>query len=186
MELKKNFMCSMNYLYHRVPKSVRGNILYPLNTLKEIYPDIYEQRLKNYAGRESIMQHRIPVMDCLWNDVLHFSPVYPGEVKQALIEAGRNPDFEMTSYQVDAKLLTPGNTIVFLYAHDEVKDKLNPKNFTAYNSDEVSKYSSMPQATKDYYKEIIGEGRQPLLFHRIPHILYKGTLDITDLPIVSV
>ncbi|MEO8446412.1 MAG: hypothetical protein ABI528_02895 [bacterium] len=132
------------------------------------------------------MQHRIPVMHCLWNDVLHFSAVNPSEIKQALIEAGRNSDFEMISYQVDAKLLTPEDTIVYLYAHDKVEDKLNPENFTAYNSDEVSKYSSMSQATKDYYKEIYLEGRQPLLFHRIPHILYKGTLDIKYLPIVSV
>lgn len=176
----------MNYLYHRVPKNVRGNVLYPLNTLKEIYPGIYKQRIKNYAGRESIMLHRIPVLDCLWNDVLHFSAVNPKEIKQALIEAGRDPDFSMTCYQVDPKLFTPENTIVYLYAHEKVKYKLSRENFMAYNPDEVSKFSSMPQVTKDYYKEKIGEGRQPLLFHRVPHILYKGLLDTAYLPIVTV
>lgn len=176
----------MNYLYHLVPKNIRGNVLYPLNTLKEIYPDVYEQRLKNYAGRESIMLHRIPVLDCLWNDVLHFSAVDPKEVKQARIEAGGDPDFSMTCYQVDPELLGSENTIVYLYAHAKVTDKLSHENFIAYNSAEVSKYSSMPQATKDYYKEIIGDGGRPLLFHRVPHILYKGVLDTTNLPIVSV
>jgi len=50
----------------------------------------------------------------------------------------------------------------------------------------MAKFSSIPQATKDYYKEMIGRGKRPLLYHKIPHILYKGTLDITDLPIISV
>ncbi|MDQ3022032.1 MAG: hypothetical protein M3R36_15895 [Bacteroidota bacterium] len=132
------------------------------------------------------MLHRIPVLDCLWNDVLHFSAVNPKEIKQALLEAGRNPDYSMTCYQVDPKLLTPENTIVYLHAHKNMKDKLNKENFTAYHPDEVSKYSSMPQATKEYYNRIIGEGGNPLLFAWIPHILYKGTLDTTSLPIVSV
>ncbi|MEO8666216.1 MAG: hypothetical protein ABI462_12050 [Ignavibacteria bacterium] len=176
----------MNYLFHMVPKNIRGNVLYPLNTLKEIYPDIYEQRIKNYAGRESLMLHRIPVLDCLWNDVLHFSAVDPKEVKQALIEAGRDPDFSMTCYQVDPELFATENTIIYLYAHDKVEDKLNRENFTAYDPDDVSKYSPMPQATKDYYKEIIVEGGRPLLFHRVPHILYKGILDIKNLPLITV
>lgn len=176
----------MNYLYHIVPKNLKGNILYPLNSLKELYPDIYEERLKNYAGRESIMQHWIPILNCLWNDVLQISAVDPKEVKQALIDAGRDPDFNMTCYQVDPKLLSPKDTIVYLYAHENVKDKLNLENFTAYNPDEVSKYSSMPQATKDFYKERIDEGGRVLLFHRIPHILYKGKLDVRNLNVVTV
>lgn len=176
----------MNYLYHIVPKSIIGNILYPLNSLKDIYPDIYEERLKNYAGRESIMQHWIPFLNCLWNDVLQFSAVDPKEVKQALIDAGRYPDFNMTCYQVDPKLLNPENTIVYLYAHENIKDKLMRENFTAYDPEDVSKYSAMPQATKDFYKERIEGGGRVLLFHRIPHILYKGNLEVTNLSTVTV
>ena len=126
----------MIYLYHIVPKNLKGNILYPLNSLKEIYPDIFQARLKNYAGRESIMQHWIPTLNCLWNDVLQFSAVDPKEVKQALIEAGRDPDFNLTCYQVDPKILSPENTIVYLYAHENVKDKLHPGNFIPYNPGE--------------------------------------------------
>ncbi|MBK8551652.1 MAG: hypothetical protein IPL53_11560 [Ignavibacteria bacterium] len=92
----------------------------------------------------------------------------------------------MTCYQVDPKLLTPENTIVYLFAHTDVKDKLIENNFVPYDPDEVSKFSLMPQATKDYYKEMIGDGRQILTYHRVPHIFYKGTLDITYLEIISV
>lgn len=176
----------MAYLYHSVPKNLKGNILYPLNVLKQKHPDIYEQQVSKYAGREQLLKHRIPILDCLWNDVLHFPSVNPREIKQALIEGGGNPDIIMRYYQVDPKLIPRENAIVYLYAHADIKDKLNETNFVSYNPDEAAKYSSMPQATKDYYREIIGNGGRPLLYHRIPHILYKGTLDISDVTIVSV
>ncbi len=67
----------MIYLYHSVPKNLQGNILYPLNTLKEKHPEIYEQQVSKYVGREHMTQQRIPILDCLWNDVLHFSAVNP-------------------------------------------------------------------------------------------------------------
>jgi len=175
----------MNYLYHSVPKDLQGNILYPLNVLKEKYPEIYTQQVSKYIGREHITQQQIPVLDCLWNDVLHFSAVNPKEIKQALIEAGYK-DITMNYYQVDPKLIDPKNAIVYLYAHTDNKDKMNRVNFAPYDPKEVSKFSAMPQTTKDYYKEMIGKGDRPLLYHRVPHILYKGTLGIADMPIVTV
>ena len=36
----------MNYLYHRVPKKISGTILHPLNSLKNIYPEIYTEEIK--------------------------------------------------------------------------------------------------------------------------------------------
>lgn len=169
-----------------VPINLQGNILYPLNELKEIHPDLYEQKLKKYAGREQILLHVIPVLNCLWNDVLHFSAVNPKELKQALADAGGNGNIIMKCFKVDPNLIKPENAIVFLYSHSEYKDKLNEENFIPFNPDDVAKYSSMPQASKDYYRETISLGKRPLLFHRIPHILYKGKLDISGLEIVTV
>lgn len=167
------------------PEHMYGTVLYPLNALKEEHPAIYEQQVSKYVGHEHITQQRIPILDCLWNDVLHFSAVNPKEVKQALIDAGRNSDFTMSYYKVDPKLIEPKNAIVYLYAHADNKDKMNEENFVPYNPNEMEKFSSMPQVTKDYYMEMIGKGERPLLYHRIAHILYKGTLDTIDLPIIS-
>ncbi len=174
------------YLYHSVPENLHGNILYPLNTLKEKFPKIYEQEVSKYVGREDTTQLQIPTLNCLWNDVLHFLAVNPKEVKKALIDAGRDSDFTMNYYQVDSKLIEPKNATVYLYAHTDDENDMNEENFVPYNPDEVQKFSSMPQETKGYYKEIISKGDMPLLYHRIPHILYKGTLDINDLSIISV
>lgn len=92
----------------------------------------------------------------------------------------------MKCFKVDPNLIKPENAIVYLYSHSEYKDKLNEENFIPFNPDDVAKYSSMPQASKDYYRETISLGKRPLLFHRIPHILYKGKLDISGLEIVTV
>ena len=136
--------------------------------------------------KKHLLKHQIPILGCLWNDVLHFSAVHPGEIKKSLIEAGDKKEFKLRYFQVDPKLLKSESTIVYLYAHADVRDKLNEVNFVSYAPDEAAKYSSMPQATKDYYKETIEKGGRPLLYHRIPHILYKGNLDITDLPVISI
>ncbi|MBM5789990.1 hypothetical protein FJZ23_02815 [Candidatus Parcubacteria bacterium] len=173
-------------LYHSVPENVQGHILSPLSALKEKYPDIYEQQMRKYVGREQITQQRIPILDCLWNDVLHFVAVNPKAVKEALIEAGRNPEVAMSYYQVDPKLIEPKNAIVYLYPYADNKDPMNEENFVPYHPDEIAKFSGMPEATKEYYKGTIEKGERPLLYHRIPHILYRGTIDITDLPIISV
>jgi len=163
-----------------------GNILYPLNEIKDKYPEIYEQQLLKYVGREKLLKHKIPILDCLWNDVLHLSAVHPGQIKKSLAEAGDKKEFKLRYYQIDPNLLTPESTIVYLYAHVDVKDKLEGKNFVPYAANDAVKYSILPQATKDYYKEIIEKGGRPLLYHRIPHILYRGILDVTELPVISV
>ncbi len=164
---------------------MKGNILYPLNSLKKIYPEIFVKHFSKYKGREIITKHRIPFLNCLWNDVLHFSAVNPKDIKQALIEAGRDADFTWKCYQVDPEILSPENSIVYLYEHADAGGKLAENNFTPFDPNDTVKYSQMPLAAKDYYKEMISMGKPVLLFHRIPHILYKGNLDISDLKIIT-
>lgn len=175
----------MNYLYHAVPRNMQGDVLYPLNTLKEKYPEIYKRQIGKYVGREHVTEQRIPFLNCLWNDVLHFSPVNPKELKQALVEAGRSPDFTMTFYQIHPNLIDPKHTIVYLYPNTN-KDQMSEENFVPYAPEDVSKFSLIPQASKDYYREMFSKGERPLFYHRIPHILYKGELNIADVAVVTV
>lgn len=176
----------MNHLYHSVPKDLEGSILYPLNSLKDKFPDIYKREVDKYIGREYVREQRIPILNCLWNDVLHFSAVNPRDIKKALIEAGRNPDFTLEYYEIDPKSIEPQNAIVYLYSHIDQREKMSAENFIQYHPDEMAKFASIPQSTREYYKEIIDSGRRPLLYHGISHILFKGTIDITSLPVITV
>ena len=47
-------------------------------------------------------------------------------------------------------------------------------------------YRMVPQETIEYYKQKKAEGLRPLLFHLVPHILYKGSIDTKGLEIVTV
>lgn len=165
---------------------MQGNTLYPLNMLKNKHPDVYQEQMIKYIGREQVTRQKIPAFNCLWNDVLHFSAVDPREIKQALVEAGRSLDFTMRYYQIDPNLLESTKTIVYLYHHVDSKNQKPGKDFVPYNPKRVAQYSSIPEETKQYYKETVDSGDQPLLYHKIPHILYKGTLNTTNLPIISV
>jgi len=173
-------------IYHRVPKDMQGKVLFPLNTLKDIHPNLYKKEASKYVGREQIMHHKIPFLNCLWNDVLHFSAVHPLEVKKALIDSGRTKPFDKEFFEIDPHLLTPENTIVYLYKHNNMADKLKEDNFARYNPDDITQYSKMPQETKDYYKEMLLQNKKPLLFHRIPHILFRGELDTSEIKRISV
>ena len=42
-------------------------------------------------------------------------------------------------------------------------------------------FMSMP-----HYKKEIKERRKPLIFHLVPHILYKGTIDIENAEVIRV
>ncbi len=171
----------MSYIYHGVPKNLTGNILYPLNVIKEKFPELYVEKAKKYVGREHVMEQKIPILNCLWNDVLHFSSVNPKALKEALVESGLK-DFPMSFYQIDPTLLDSANTVVYLYTSKQKTDN----DFIPYDPNEVEKFSKVPQATKDYYKEIISSGGNPLMYHLIPHILHKGPLDISNMPIITV
>lgn len=173
------------FLYHMVPADMQGTVLHPLNSLKDKNPELYLSKAEKYKDREHVMEQFIPTLECAWNDVLHFSAINPQELKQALVEAGMEPR-EMKFYQIDPSLLDPEQTTIYLYQEKASADKMNPKNFAEYNPDTLGEHSVLSQMTKDYYKEKFSKGERPLLFVGVPHILHKGPIDVSDLPVIVV
>src|SRR3989344_3386852 len=173
----------MDYLYHRVPKNMSGTILYPLNILKKIKPDIYAEQAKKYDGREQLLEVEILPLKCLWNDVLHFTAVSPTELKTNLAKAGIEID-PISFYKIPASMIEGEGSIAFIYRRDVV---LQPsfKEYEPFNPDRMSFYRQVPRKTIEYYKEKHTEGIRPLLFHLVPHILYKGNVETKGLEIVT-
>ena len=174
-----------NYLYHGVPPDMQGTVLHPLNSLKDKNPELYLSKAEKYKDRKHVMEQFIPTLKCAWNDVLHFSAINPVELKKALVEAGMNPR-EMKFFQIDPSLLDPRQTTIYLYQEKTNEDKMNPKNFVEYDPEKLEEYSALSQYTKDYYKEKFSKGERPLMFVGVPHILHKGSIDVSDLPVIVV
>ncbi|HUO55842.1 MAG TPA: hypothetical protein VMU27_00170 [Candidatus Paceibacterota bacterium] len=172
----------MEYLYHRVPTNMAGTILYPLNILKELHPEIYSEHVKKYEGREQLLTTEVPPLHCLWNDVLHFTAVVPSTLKANLVKA----DIElpsMTWFKVPVTLIQGENSIAFTYRRD-VDVVPNFKEYEPFDPARMEIYRTVPDETLEYYKRKKTENVRPLLFHLVPHILYKGTLETKGLEVV--
>lgn len=175
----------MAYLYHMVPREMVGTILYPLNTLKYTHPDLFSEYAKKYSGREQVLERRIPTLDCLWNDVLHFTALHPKKVMEELVKLGCTP-MHFECYQIDSFQLDPANTTVFTYLRDVKGQVLIEDDFAPYDPSATDQWAYVPDATRTYFKESLEHGERPLMYHFVPHILYKGNLDVSDAPVIKI
>jgi len=184
--LQYNSQENMSFVYHRVPANLQGNILYPLNILKTKYSKQYQEHAKKYEGRLQIMKQTIPKLNCLWNDVLHFTAVEPRVIKQALTSSGFNPP-KMRYYKIDPEIFQVEKTIVYLHRPDIEKGKEKDiSNFADFKADNMEKYSFLPKETIEYYLKKNKQGEKPLLFVYVPHILFQGHIDISHCEVVEV
>ncbi|MEZ4114191.1 MAG: hypothetical protein R3B65_01950 [Candidatus Paceibacterota bacterium] len=62
---------------------------------------------------------------------------------------------------------------------------LDNSEFEDFDIKKFNEYSKIGEKTKEYFKEKIKNNEEPLIFHMIPHILYKGNIDTSNLEIIS-
>lgn len=172
----------MQYIYHIVPDKIKGKTLYPLNILKSKFPEIYNLEIKKYSGREEVLKRKIPILNCLWNDVLHFTPVNPKKIINELAKLGIRKSFSW--YKIDASKLDKNKSVIYLYKFKK-GNPMSLDNFKEYDHKKMSRLDKIPKRALDYYKQCVKEGKSPLLFHFIPHILLKDSLDITNVEIIK-
>lgn len=173
----------MNYLYHAVPKLISGDTLYPLNELKGRLPEVFQHEFSKYANRPHIVAQHIPILDCAWNDVLHFSAVHPQDIKDAISEAGGQFPNQREYFQIDPEMLNPAKTIVYLHQKDPEHFQ---DDFVAYSPTDIAQYSILPDQTRQYYSKLFALGKKPLWYAFVPHILFRGAIDIGNINKITV
>ncbi len=175
----------MNYLYHLVPENMKGNFLYPLNELKEKYPEIYREAVKKYAKRKKILEGKIPILNCFWSDVIHLTPVHPKKIKSALIDAGSDflREREWKWFRINPYSIERTKTVIFLNTQN-VGRKV--EDYFYYSQSNLGRYSNLPKATISYYRQEYVARRVPLHSHFVPHILYKGRINIKNCEVIEV
>lgn len=172
------------FLYHKKRADMQGDTLYPLNTLKEIHPEISTEIIKKYDGREWLLNTRIPRLDCLWNDVIHLTAVHPSKMYDTLLEAGQElKDFKW--FKIPIESLDPDKMIVYLQKGHMVGGKtLLDEDFSDFDINKMSEYEVIGDRTKEYFKRRIQNNESVLMFHMVPHILYKGNIDTKGMEII--
>jgi hypothetical protein len=178
-------MPSPPQLYHRKSPDFHGSVLYPLNVLRDVARDHYERQRAKYAGREHTLLQRVPPLDCLWNDVLHFSPVHPARMAALARDAGL-AWYEAPWFEIDpeASGFTPANTAVFRYSHTRLEPPMPDDEFEPFDRSQLARMTEPPPGTREYYRMIPrGSGRY-FIFAGVPHVLHRGPVDVARTPLV--
>jgi hypothetical protein len=140
------------FVYHFKPQGMIGDFLVPLNNMQETHPDVYAEQMKKYKGSEQMLKQKIPMLNCLWNDVLHLSSINPQIIintwrEKELYEQAKLPK-EIEVYKIPIDLLDEETTICF--------QSLN-YDFYEYTP-ELEKYSKFNKAT--FQEQTIVEPKQ--------------------------
>ena len=173
---------TMPFIYHGVPESMAGYELMPLNLMRQTLPDLYARYAAKYTGREEIMQRRIPLLDCLWNDVIQFLPLHPRTVFELQQELGLIPEVPPYKFfEIDLAALDPNKTVVYF------KTAPGEENISIkwLHDVDFASLQTIPAATRAYYETLVGTGELPFNYQFIPHILYAGTVDISTAKIIT-
>jgi len=175
-------------LYHLLPDDLRGDMLHPLNRLRDLHPDLYARYTKKYRHRKELMERRVPGLNCLWNDVLHLSPVSPALIRDAKLEFGLGwPEGGRAVAVIDPQRhgLTPDNTSVWLSpAHEKGDVTASVAEWATYSHAFVMANTHMPEQTLAHYRSSKANGHPTFLFVGIPHVLHRGSIDLRDVEIV--
>jgi len=147
---------------------------------------MYEVHVRKYSERPHLLEERIPVLgNCLWNDVLFLSAVHPQQLRDASEKVGFRLPESFRSFEIDPHLLDPDKTAVWLFRERFQSKYIVPGNYARFDPDDIASYADIGERTLNYYREEVAAGRNPFLFIYVPHILYKGTLDVSAMRIVE-
>ncbi len=172
----------MTFVYHGVPEQMEGKALIPLNEMPASMVAIRDMHVKKYKNRQEIMQRRIPLLNCLWNDAVQFLPLHPGKVFELQVELGLIPAVPPYKFfEIDVTTLEPDKTVVYF------KTAPGEENVTFkwLRDVDLTTIQEIPKATVNYYKSLIGASELPFNYQFIPHVLHKGNVDISKSRIIS-
>jgi hypothetical protein len=164
-----------------------GEVLYPLNQLALIAPSAANDESKKYEGRKHLMAVRLPILNCLWNDVVHLSPVHPSKIKQALLEAGfQDVPIARSFFMIDPEALIPSKAVHFKNSTDTAaKYDFPESDFSAFEHAQYQELPDIPKEQRSYFVRIKAEGGRPLLMARTPHVFYQGEINIRRAEVIQ-
>lgn len=173
----------MTYIYHGIQDDFDGDELIPLNLMREKRLDLYEKYREKYKDREDTIEATIPLLNCSWNDVVQLLPFNPVklfelQLEYDLIEVVPNYKY----FQIDTDLLDVNKAVVYF------KTTPGVENVTIkwLKDVDLNSLHSVPAATRDYYKSMIGTGKPVFNYQFVPHIVYKGSIGISKAKSVDI
>ncbi len=178
------------YVYHFKPNPMIGSTLIPLNQLGDLHPEAYKAHAKKYQGRERLLKKQIQTLDCLWNDVLHLSPINPNLIIDTLREmnlleySGLKGTWE--AYKIPATLLSE-NTTVCYQSHNLDFNNFKPELevYSPFKNAIYKEDSAVNENQKKAWQQDHDAKRGLFWYSHTMHILAKQSIDISSCEIIK-
>ncbi|MGM9951612.1 MAG: group-specific protein [Lysinibacillus sp.] len=179
------------YVYHMVPAEMIGDKLIPLNALGKVHPHLYEKYSEKYFDhpeRRKLLEKRVPKLNCLWNDVLHFLPLHPHHVYKALKSLDINAKTELPFFKIPIERLKTNKNALYRYSKETYRGPaadLLAEEILLLDTVDYQETAAIPPETVEYFAAEKDKGRPFGMFHFIPHVLSLGEVDIRGVEIIT-
>lgn len=158
---------------------MRGETLYPLNALRTVHPDLYDDQKRKYVGREELLDLRIPVLGVLWNDALHLAPIHPSPLAAAWRAAGlESPAWEREFFEIPVERIDASRAVWF------GRGALPLDDVVPFEPNRYRELTQPPPTYDAYLREYRERGRRPRPFAYLPHVLVAAPIDVAGLRLV--
>lgn len=169
------------HLYHLVPPEMVGLTLYPPDELEKRLPEVYRKAMEKYPGREYVPKIPIQELGCTWGKVIHLAGVSPGTLHRTQRRCGLTGARYRQAFEIPVEVLDPELLVVCIPMKGP---EGTPQHYWKFRKDDLSHYAEIPPWTEQYYRSCARNGTHPYLFEGVPHIMYRGSIDVTNLLIV--
>lgn len=168
------------YVYHLIKNEMSGNVIYPLSELKKIYPELEEIYMQKYIGRIELMWRKLPILDCLWNDVIHLSTLHPKKTFNGIFNLNglKNKTIKFVAIPVidldESKCVYFNPSNLYRSCISKVLDGEVEK----FISTEYIEQFELSSLQIEEWKDNVKNKKPLLLFSYTRHLLYAGLIHI--------
>lgn len=176
------------FVYHQKRPLFQGDHIHPLNTLKNIHPEAYQDAIIKYQGREDLVNIPVPGFDFLWNDAVFCAPIHPSKIVSALIQAGLNEQRRphLSWFKIPLDRLINHRVVYYKYKDAPTRvERFGPDEFEEFSFKRYQEMDTVPVATQEDYRTSLAAGRRVFPFHLIPHVLVVGSIDIHGVEVIT-
>jgi hypothetical protein len=178
----------MAYIYHMRPPDMVGNILYPLNRLRDMHPEIYARQIAKYddhPARKLLPTKVVPKLNCLWNDVVQCAPIHPHYIYRALNERNITVNPATQFFQIPVERLVNVRVVIFYDSFNDLSEPLKDEWVQLFEAATYRELTELPAETLKWYDRLAEMGVKRALFAGIPHIFVQGEISVAGLELVS-
>ena len=168
---------------------MRGSTLYPLNRLAELDEELYVTELSKYSdhpSRRGLPGRRVPKLECAWGDALHFSPVHPRLIHAAWSELGGNGAPPARWFALPLGRLDVDRTVVYKGSGRNPSAAIPEAEIERLDPEAYEEPRRVPDATLNWYRELVAGGRSGAWFVGVPHVLVAEAVEVGGCEVITV